>query len=126
MSFTVSLSEASSLAVTVPYTLTGTATGGSDYETPASTSLAIPAGDASGTIVVKVKGDALDEPNETIDRRVRRRQLDHGDRDPERRFEPGDHPDGRRRGRLSGGNGRLHPQRHDPDHRGWRHRTRAR
>ena len=66
MSFTVTLSEASSLAVTVPYTLTGTATGGSDYETPASTSLAIPAGDASGTIVVKVKGDALDEPNETI------------------------------------------------------------
>ena len=66
MSFTVTLSEASSLAVTVPYTLTGTATGGSDYETPASTSLAIPAGDASGTIVIKVKGDALDEPNETI------------------------------------------------------------
>ena len=66
MSFTVTLSEASSLAVTVPYTLSGTATGGSDYETPASTSLAIPAGDASGTIVIKVKGDALDEPNETI------------------------------------------------------------
>ena len=66
MSFTVTLSEASSLAVTVPYTLTGTATGGSDYETPSSTSLAIPAGDASGTIVIKVKGDALDEPNETI------------------------------------------------------------
>ena len=66
MSFTVTLSEASSLAVTVPYTLTGTATSGSDYETPASTSLAIPAGDTSGTIVVKVKGDALDEPNETI------------------------------------------------------------
>ena len=66
MSFTVTLSEASSLAVTVPYTLTGTATGGSDYETPASTSLAIPAGDTSGTIVIKVKGDALDEPNETI------------------------------------------------------------
>ena len=66
MSFTVTLSEASSLAVTVPYTLTGTATGGSDYETPASTSLSIPAGDSSGTIVIKVKGDALDEPNETI------------------------------------------------------------
>ena len=50
----------------MPYTLSGTATGGSDYETPASTSLAIPAGDTSGTIVIKVKGDALDEPNETI------------------------------------------------------------
>ncbi len=66
MSFTVTLSEASALAVTVPYTLTGTATGGSDYETPSSTSLSIPAGDTSGTIVIKVKGDTLDEPNETI------------------------------------------------------------
>ena len=66
LSFTVSLSETSSLAVTVPYTLTGTATGGRDYETPASTSLSIAAGDTSGTIVVKVKGDTLDEPDETI------------------------------------------------------------
>ena len=66
MSFTVSLSAASANAVTVPYTLTGTATGGSDYETPSSTSLSIPAGDTSGTIVIKVKGDILDEPNETI------------------------------------------------------------
>ena len=66
MSFTVSVSAASGKAITVPYTLTGTATGGSDYETPASTSLSIPAGDTSGTIVIKVKGDTTDEPNETI------------------------------------------------------------
>ena len=66
MSFTVTLSAASANAVTVPYTLTGTATGGSDYETPSSTSLSIAAGATSGTIVIKVKGDALDEPNETI------------------------------------------------------------
>ena len=66
MSFTVSLSRASGNAITVPYTLTGTATGGSDYETPVSTSLSIPAGDTSGTIVIKVKGDTVDEPNETI------------------------------------------------------------
>ena len=66
MSFTVTLSEASAKAITVPYTLTGTATGGSDYETPAATSLSIPAGDASGTIVIKVKGDTLYETNETI------------------------------------------------------------
>ena len=66
MSFTVSLSAASGQEVTVPYTLSGTATGGSDYETPASTSLTIAAGDASGKIVIKVKGDTLDEPNETI------------------------------------------------------------
>ena len=66
MSFTVSLSAASGKAITVPYTLTGTATDGSDYETPASTSLLIPAGNATGTIVIKVKGDTVDEPNETI------------------------------------------------------------
>ena len=66
MNFTVHLSAASAKTITVPYTLTGTATGGSDYETPASTSLSIPAGDTSGTIVIKVKGDTLDEPNETI------------------------------------------------------------
>ncbi len=66
MSFAVSLSVASVNDITVPYTLGGTATGGSDYETPASTSLSIPAGDTRGTIVIKVKGDALDEPNETV------------------------------------------------------------
>ena len=66
MSFTVSVSAASAKKITVPYTLTGTATGGSDYETPATTSLSIPAGDTSGTIVIKVKGDTLDEPNETV------------------------------------------------------------
>ena len=66
MSFTVSVSTASGQDITVPYTLTGTATGGSDYETPASTSLSIPAGEDSGTIVIKVKGDTLDETNETI------------------------------------------------------------
>ena len=57
MSFAVSLSAASARAVTVPYTLTGTAAGASDYETPASASLSIPAGDSGGTIVIKVKGD---------------------------------------------------------------------
>ena len=66
MSFAVTLDAASGRAITVPYTLTGTATGGIDYETPASTSLTIPAGDTTGTIVIQVKGDALDEPNETV------------------------------------------------------------
>ena len=56
-----------------------------------------------------------------IHRRVRRRQLDHGDRFPERRIEPGRHPDGRRHGRVSGRSGRLHAQRHDPHHRGRRY-----
>ena len=66
MSFTVTLAAASGQAITVPYTLTGTATGGSDYETPASTSLSIAAGASSGTIVIPVKGDTVDEPDETI------------------------------------------------------------
>ena len=66
MSFTLTLSGTSSQAVTVPYTLTGTATGGSDYETPNPLSATIAAGQKSGAIVVKVKGDTADEVDETI------------------------------------------------------------
>ena len=67
MSFALTLSGTSSQAITVPYTLTGTATGGSDYETPNPLSATIAAGQRSGTIVVKVKGDTADEVDETID-----------------------------------------------------------
>ena len=67
MSFALTLSGTSSQAVTVPYTLAGTATGGSDYETPNPLSATIAAGQKSGTIVVKIKGDAVDEVDETID-----------------------------------------------------------
>ena len=67
MSFALTLSGTSSQVVTVPYTLTGSATGGSDYETPNPLSATIAAGQRSGTIVVKVKGDAADEVDETID-----------------------------------------------------------
>ena len=67
MSFALTLSGTSSQTVTVPYTLTGSATGGSDYETPNPLSATIAAGQRSGTIVVKVKGDAADEVDETID-----------------------------------------------------------
>ena len=67
MSFALTLSGTSSQAVTVPYTLTGSATGGSDYETPNPLSATIAAGQRSGTIVVKVKGDTADEVDETID-----------------------------------------------------------
>ena len=66
MTFTVSLSAASGKAVTVPYTLTGTATDGADYDAPATQSLSIAAGDTSGEIVIPVKGDAIDEVDETI------------------------------------------------------------
>ena len=66
MTFTVSLSAASGKEVTVPYTLTGTATDGADYDAPATQSLSIAAGDTSGEIVIPVKGDAIDEVDETI------------------------------------------------------------
>jgi len=64
--FPVTLSEASSQAVTVQYaTANGTATAGSDY-TATSGTLTIPAGQTQGTITVPVLGDALVEPDETF------------------------------------------------------------
>jgi hypothetical protein len=64
--FTVKLSAASNVAVTVAYaTADGTATAGSDYQA-ASGTLIIPAGQTSGTITVLVNGDRLGEANETF------------------------------------------------------------
>ncbi len=64
--FTVNLSAASSLPVTVAYTTTGgTAVSGSDYLFSSGT-LTIPAGQMSGTITVLVKGDRAGESNETF------------------------------------------------------------
>jgi hypothetical protein len=64
--FTVTLSTAYDVNVTVNYATTnGTATAGSDYQA-ASGTLTIPAGQTSGTITVQVNGDRLAEPNETF------------------------------------------------------------
>jgi hypothetical protein len=64
--FTVSLSVAYDVPVTVNYaTANGTATAGSDYQA-ASGTLTIPAGQTSGTITVQVTGDRLAEPNKTF------------------------------------------------------------
>src|SRR5262249_27389221 len=64
--FTVSLSVAYDVPVTVGYaTANGTATGGSDYQA-ASGTLTIPAGQTSGTITVLVNGDRLRESNKTF------------------------------------------------------------
>ena len=64
--FTVSLSPASTLAVTVQYaTSNGTATAGSDY-TAASGTLTFAAGVTSQTISIPVIGDTVFEPNETF------------------------------------------------------------
>lgn len=66
LSFTVTLSTASTRTVTVDYTTTnGTATSGSDYTATAGT-LSFPGGMTSQSIVVLVGGDTLDEANETF------------------------------------------------------------
>ena len=70
MSFVVSLSAASGQDVTVPYTLGGSATVGSDYEDPGSKEITIEKGSTGGTIVIAVKGDVIDEANETIEVRL--------------------------------------------------------
>jgi hypothetical protein len=63
--FTVSLSAAYDVPVTVHYsTADGTATAG-DYQA-ASGTLTIPAGQTGGTITVMVNGDRLVEPNKTF------------------------------------------------------------
>src|SRR5262245_53712571 len=64
--FTVSLSVAYDVPVTVDYaTAGGSATSGSDYQF-ASGTLTIPAGQTSGVITVMVNGDRLGESNETF------------------------------------------------------------
>jgi hypothetical protein len=67
---TVRLSEPTSRTVTVDYrTIAGTATAGTDYRS-VSGSLSFAVGQTSRTIVVRVIGDALDEPNETFSVRL--------------------------------------------------------
>jgi ELWxxDGT repeat protein len=66
MTFTGTLSAASAYTVTVDFaTADGTATAGTDYQAQSGT-LTIPAGTTSGTIVVPVIGDLIDENNETV------------------------------------------------------------
>ncbi|MGB7921663.1 MAG: Calx-beta domain-containing protein [Pyrinomonadaceae bacterium] len=66
VAFTVLSSAVSGQAITVHYaTANGTATAGSDYTSSAGT-ITIPAGSTSKTIIISVKGDTLDEPNETF------------------------------------------------------------
>lgn len=67
LTFTADLSSASAHNVTVPFTLSGTATNGSgsDY-TITSDPLTITAGGTSATITITVNNDVLDEDDETI------------------------------------------------------------
>ena len=66
--FTVTLSRASALPVTVGYADagTGTATSGADYTAIPAGTLTFTAGTTSRTIAVTVTGDALDDTGETI------------------------------------------------------------
>ena len=66
MTFTVTLSAASGRTVTVPYALTGTAEADDDYADPATKSVTITAGDTEADITIAVRGDEVDEPNETV------------------------------------------------------------
>ena len=66
MTFAVTLSAASGLDVTVPYTLGGTATAGTDYTEPDPRSVTIAAGTTQVNIKIPVAGDEVDEENETI------------------------------------------------------------
>ena len=67
MTFAVSMAPASGRLVTVPYTLSGTATAGDDYTGTGTGSVTLAAGATSATITVPVKGDVLDETNETVE-----------------------------------------------------------
>jgi carbon monoxide dehydrogenase subunit G len=65
--FTVSLSEASGRTVTVQFaTADGTAIAPDDYTELTLTTLTFDPGQTVGTVVVAVKGDTLDEANETF------------------------------------------------------------
>lgn len=63
--YTVTLNQASFSALSINYTIGGTATNGTDYATIASP-LVIPAGNTTGTITVNPTADATIEANETV------------------------------------------------------------
>jgi hypothetical protein len=65
MTFTAQLSEVSGLDVQVPFTLSGTATQGTDY-TITSSPLIISAGNPSADITITVNDDSIDENDETV------------------------------------------------------------
>ncbi len=65
MTVTAQLSSAAASAVTVPFTVTGTATSGTDYTITASP-ITIAAGNTTGTATVTITSDTTVEPNETV------------------------------------------------------------
>ncbi len=63
--FTATLSETTTVDVTVDLELTGTATSGADYNA-SGTQIMIAAGATTGSVTVSALDDDLDEPNETV------------------------------------------------------------
>ena len=66
MEVTARLSAASLLKVTVPFSLSGTATLGMDYSVQPVGGITIPAGASSASITLTIIDDVLDEENETV------------------------------------------------------------
>jgi len=66
MTVTAQLSATSSQTVTVPFTVSGTATGGGSDYTISASPITIPAGALTGTITITVVNNALLEANETV------------------------------------------------------------
>jgi len=65
MTVTVQLSAVTDQTVTVPFTLSGTATDGPDYTMTASP-ITIPAGSLTGSATITIVNDGTDEPDETV------------------------------------------------------------
>ncbi|MDI6731199.1 MAG: Calx-beta domain-containing protein [Candidatus Margulisbacteria bacterium] len=65
MTITASLSAVSGRAVSVPYTMSGTATNGTDYSITTSP-ITIAAGSTTGTITITITSDTAVEGNETV------------------------------------------------------------
>lgn len=66
VSISVSLSQASTMPVTVPFTLSGSAASGEDFETPDGTIVTIPPGLTSGSFPLRVIDDSADEAVESV------------------------------------------------------------
>jgi hypothetical protein len=65
VTITVELSAASGLPITVPFTISGSATAGADYSITGSP-ITIPAGATTASITLTLVDDGLREPNETV------------------------------------------------------------
>ena len=67
LAFPVRLSHPSAVAITVAYTLAGTATAGDDYTDAGSGSVTFAAGSTEATIALATVDDDADEPEETVE-----------------------------------------------------------